>query len=133
MIKKFKNLLLIIITISCFGVFSNFILVKANVITSDLSAHLNQAGHISGPYNASTNETSMSRTAGIVVKTFLSLLGVIFMLLVIYGGFTYMNARGEEEKVNKGLAIIRYAIIGLIIITLSYAIWSLIIENYLTA
>jgi TRAP-type C4-dicarboxylate transport system permease small subunit len=57
------------------------------------------------------------------------MLGIIFIILVIYGGFTYMNARGEKDKVTKGIAIIRMAIIGLVIILGAYAIWHYIYLN----
>ncbi len=59
---------------------------------------------------------------GRAVQAFLSLLGVIFLVLTIYGGWTYMNARGDEKKVEDALGTIRHAIIGLIIILASYGI-----------
>jgi len=60
--------------------------------------------------------------AGQVITAITSLLGIIFILLTIYGGFLYMNARGNEEQTKKAKAIITQALIGLVIILAAYAI-----------
>ena len=52
---------------------------------------------------------------GSIVRVALSLLGVIFFALTIYGGFLWLYAGGNEEQVKKAKAIITRAIIGLII------------------
>ena len=57
-----------------------------------------------------------------VVKAFLSLLGIIFVVLMVWAGYNWMTAGGEEEKVNKAKNTIRRALIGIVIIIASYAI-----------
>jgi hypothetical protein len=91
---------------------------------------LKEAGTTEGPY-AEADEFTLASIIGKGVNVFLSMLGIIFIILVIYGGFTYMNARGEEEKVKKGIAIIRMAIIGLVIVLGAYAIWYYIYWNFI--
>ncbi len=59
---------------------------------------------------------------GNLIGSFISLLGVIFMVLMIYGGFKWMMARGQEEEIKSAQGIIRSAIIGLILILLAYTI-----------
>jgi hypothetical protein len=74
-------------------------------------------------YNkSSTNSSSFNTMIGLIIKAFLSLLGVVFLFLMIYGGWVYMTAQGSEQKVDEALRIIRTAIIGLIIILAAYAI-----------
>ncbi|MBU1870778.1 MAG: hypothetical protein ABH818_00180 [Patescibacteria group bacterium] len=36
-----------------------------------------------------------------IIKASLGLLGIIFVILMLYAGFTWMTAGGEEEKINK--------------------------------
>lgn len=60
--------------------------------------------------------------AGLVIKGILALLGIIFTCLIIYGGYLWMTAHGEEQRVTKAQATIRSAIIGLIIVLAAYAI-----------
>jgi hypothetical protein len=57
-----------------------------------------------------------------VISTFLSLLGIIFVILMIYGGYNWMTAAGDESKVTKAKETITRAIIGLIITVSAYAI-----------
>jgi len=57
-----------------------------------------------------------------VISAFLGLLGIIFLVLIIYAGFNWMTAQGDEEKVTKAKDTLTRAIIGLIIITAAYSI-----------
>ena len=43
-------------------------------------------------------------------------MGLLFMVLVIYGGWIWMSAQGNEERVTKGKTLIIQAVIGLAII-----------------
>lgn len=63
---------------------------------------------------------------GTIISTILGFLGVIFLILIILGGFRWMTAAGNEEQVNEALAIIRRAAIGLLIVVSSYGIWELV-------
>lgn len=59
---------------------------------------------------------------GRIIGAVLSLLGVIFLILMIYGGFIWMTARGNETKVTEAKDLITSALIGLIIVLAAYAI-----------
>ncbi len=68
------------------------------------------------------DQTGLANMIGIVIQAFLSLLGVILIALIIYGGYTWMMARGNEEKVQKAKDTLMRAIIGLVITAAAYAI-----------
>lgn len=70
-------------------------------------------------YNASATIGSIMAT---VIQAFLGLLGIIFVVLIVYAGYTWMTAAGEEQKIEKAKDTIQRAIIGLIIIAAAYAI-----------
>ncbi len=57
-----------------------------------------------------------------VIKGFLALIGVIFIILIIYAGYKWMTAEGNEDKVKEAKDTIQKAIIGLIIIIAAYSI-----------
>jgi len=59
---------------------------------------------------------------GKVVGALLAFVGVLFFILMIYGGFLWMTARGNEQEVTKAKDLIVSATIGLIIVLASYAI-----------
>ena len=68
-----------------------------------------------------------------IIQTFLGLIGVIFLILLVYAGVMYMTAGGEEEKVKKATTTIRRAIIGILIILCAYAISLFVVNAVLTA
>lgn len=59
---------------------------------------------------------------GNIIGSILAFTGIIFFLLIIYGGFTWMMARGNEQEVTKAKGMIESAAIGLVIILAAYAI-----------
>ncbi len=76
-----------------------------------------QAGYDINDQNQ-TPEAYISR----IITIILSILGVIFLGLTIYGGIVWMTAQGNEERVKKAKELITEAIIGLIIVIAAYAI-----------
>ena len=57
-----------------------------------------------------------------IIQIFLGFLGIIFVILIIYGGYLWMTSRGNEEQVKKAKDTLQKATIGLIIILAAYAI-----------
>ena len=66
--------------------------------------------------------TQLGKTVALVIKAFLSLLGIIFIILMMLAGFNWMTAEGDEQKVTKAKETIRTAIIGLFIVIAAYSI-----------
>ncbi|NCN07785.1 hypothetical protein GW933_03815 [Candidatus Falkowbacteria bacterium] len=66
---------------------------------------------------------------GTIIQTLLGFVGVLFIVLVIYGGFTWMTAGGDSGKVQKAKDTIIKATIGIVIIMASYAIVYTIINQ----
>ena len=71
---------------------------------------------------AGFNEISAGGLVATVISAVLGLLGVIFIVLMVYAGFLWMTARGNEDQVKKAVGIIQTAIIGLIIVIAAYSI-----------
>lgn len=63
-------------------------------------------------------------TAGmaVIIYIVLSLVGIIFLLLMMYGGYLWMTAQGNDQQVEKSKRIIISAILGLVIVMSAYAI-----------
>lgn len=53
---------------------------------------------------------------------FLGFLGIVAVIMVIYGGVLYVTAAGNQENIDKGKKIIMYAVIGIVIILLAFAL-----------
>lgn len=69
-----------------------------------------------------SDQGNLENVVGTIVNAALSLVGLIFLVLMVYAGFTWMLAQGDEGKIDKSKEIIKACIIGLIITASAYAI-----------
>lgn len=58
----------------------------------------------------------------LVIRSFLVIFSVIFFALIVYGGYTWMMAQGERDRVEKGMGILRNGIVGVVIIVAAWSI-----------
>ena len=57
-----------------------------------------------------------------VIQWVLGILALVAVVMIIIGGFQWMTAGGNEEKIEKAKKVISAAVIGLIIVLLAWAI-----------
>ncbi len=123
--KYFFHLSVLVLVL---GFFSFFFLTSASAQNlTDWKGVLDD-GAGAGGAGYKTELTSPEPVIGVVIKTLLSLLGVLFLILMIYGGFTWMTAMGGNEKVEKAKNTITAAVIGLILVLVSYAVSYFVIK-----
>ncbi|MBT4153148.1 MAG: hypothetical protein HOE53_00700 [Candidatus Magasanikbacteria bacterium] len=75
---------------------------------------------------AGVQQESPDVIVGTVINTFLTTVGLIFLLLMIYAGYLWMTARGEEAQVDKAKKIISNSLIGIVVVLSAFAITTLI-------
>ena len=56
-------------------------------------------------------------------------LPAIFQILVLWGGFKWMTAAGEESKIEEAKKLMGGGVIGLIIILAAYAITAFVVNQ----
>ncbi len=66
---------------------------------------------------------------GIVISTLLGIIGVVFLIIIVYAGMQWMLAQGEETKISHARSMIFQAIIGLIIVFAAYALTSYVVGS----
>ncbi|MCI0479221.1 pilin [Candidatus Uhrbacteria bacterium] len=66
---------------------------------------------------------------GNIIGGLMSLVGAILFVYLLYGGFRWMTAGGDEKKVGEARDVIKNAVIGLVIIVLAYAIATFVIDQ----
>lgn len=64
-----------------------------------------------------------------IIKIFLTFVGIIFLIMIILGGYKWMTAAGNEDKVKEAKTQLKTAIIGIIIILAAYVITDFIAEE----
>ncbi len=98
--------------------------------STSITDRLQNAGSgASGPY-AAADSTTLASIVGMVINVALSLLGIIFVILIVLAGFKWMMAGGNEDDVTKAKSSMQTAVIGLVVTLSAYAIWTFI-SNYL--
>jgi heme/copper-type cytochrome/quinol oxidase subunit 2 len=83
--------------------------------------------------DANLGSEDLTATIGLLISALLSVLGVIFLLLIIWSGFTWMTAAGDPKKVDKAKDILITSVVGLIILLSAYAISTFVIDSLATA
>ena len=78
-------------------------------------------------------EGTIQTRVGQILGAGLSLIGVIFFALMIYGGFLWMTAGGNEKATDEAKKRIMYGVIGLAIILAAYAIASFVVNSLVNA
>lgn len=79
-----------------------------------------------GGYGVLPAETNLPIIIGKVVGAILAMVGVIFFCLILWAGFGWMLAKGNEEEIGKAKETIFSAVLGLIVILGAYAITNLV-------
>ncbi len=75
------------------------------------------------------NENSDPRVIiGNVIKAALGIVGSLALVVFILGGFTWVTAAGNDEKIKKGKDMIIWASLGLAVIFTSYALVIFVIK-----
>jgi len=72
---------------------------------------------------------SIATIIGQVIYAILGFLGVVFIVLLIYGGFLRMTAQGDPNKIKQSMGIITSAVVGVIIILASYTITAFVLSS----
>ncbi|MDP2631062.1 MAG: hypothetical protein Q8P56_06700 [Candidatus Uhrbacteria bacterium] len=104
--------------------------VTAFALTAPVLENLNNA---SLPAWGAGAQTSIATIVGNIILAVLGLLGVIFTVLLIYGGFLWLTSAGEEDKAKKGTGLIFNAIIGALIVIAAYATTYFVLQKLVGA
>lgn len=107
----------------------------------DLDTQRCTAAELMRLYSACTNiEVGLSDiddpfpvVLGRIIRGLLGFLGVIFLILIMYGGILWMTSAGNEERISKAKKILANSAIGLFIIVVSFALATFIFDVIIKA
>jgi len=106
---------------------------KSRSVKELFNSGLKETGEKTGHAGSEITKAGALGGVGFVLKILLSLSGAIFLGLMIYSGFIWMNARGNDSEVSKAKDTIRNCIIGLLIVMSAYAITSFVGNSIMSA
>jgi len=125
-----KNIIILSALIVLTNLFCFFVLPAAAQTDIDIEIE-DQLSPIKDVYNPSgdVSPTTLSEVIARVIKVVLSLLGMIFLVLIIYAGFTWMTSAGNEDRIDKAKKIMAAAVIGLAIVLAAYVITAFVVNS----
>lgn len=97
---------------------------------ADLTTPLNNAG--SQPFGPpETNpDLAIGQRVSYVLSIFLGFLGTITFIIMLYGGFLWLTARGNDDQVATAKKYLFNGVIGTIIIMAAYSITFFITSRF---
>ncbi len=118
------------------GIFFVLLVGFGNVLPASTQSLLGSGGDPLGvSYQSGTglSNTDPRITVARILRLAMGFLGVIFFAIVIFGGYEWMTAAGNDEKISKAKKRIYSGAIGLLVILSSYSISYFIIRNLVNA
>ena len=103
------------------GVGGTFLINPALADTSLVEGQtgLSEVGSVFGGTRAEQDPRALIAN---IISIALGFLAVIFLGIVVVAGFQYMTAGGNQEKTTKALALLKNAVIGLVIVLAAWAL-----------
>lgn len=87
-------------------------------ITSDICTGSN-VGSSTSSCTTNSSTDSLKKLAASIISVFSILVGVVAVIMVIFGGFKYITSGGDSSSVSGAKNTLIYAIVGLIIVALA--------------
>lgn len=103
------------------------ILVSAQEPLGNLGSATGKAGEVATKAGVEKTKSPEVYATGIISGA-LAVLGIVFLILMVYGGFLWMTAKGDEGQAAKAKDTITMAVIGLMIVIASYAATQFIVK-----
>ncbi len=72
--------------------------------------------------DATNNEGDLKAIVKTILNFFLGFLGFVATIMVMYGGLLYVTGGNNDESIAKAKKIIMYAVVGILIILVSFAL-----------
>ena len=96
------------------------------------------------PWGSDTLKDNLQTTTGLgerdprdiaasVIRVILGFLGIVAVIIILLGGFKWMTAGGNEDKVGEAKKLITAGIIGLVIIVAAFAIATFVLNSLISA
>lgn len=105
-------------------------LLLGGVVFGDVALATDLTQNVTEQINAGADAAGFDRSAAAdprqvvtqIIQVALSFVAVLLIILILFAGFWYVTAGGDESKVEKAQKTLRSAIVGFVIVTLAYGI-----------
>lgn len=63
-----------------------------------------------------------------IISWIIGIVGIVLVVLFVYGGVVYATSAGNEDRIEMGKKIMLYAIIGVLIIAIAFAVSRYVVQ-----
>lgn len=98
-------------------------------LTSDELFGGTDASGVDFANNAGLGTADFTDTIARIIRVALSFLGIVAVVIILMGGFKWMTAGGNEDKVKEAKRLMIQGIIGLVIVLSAFAIAQFVITQ----
>ena len=122
-----KKTLIALLLVLSFGLVAPAILPNNNQVAyADAKTQIQSGLKAAGGDTKDTSGTLITS----VINVMLFIIGVLSVIMIVYGGILYVISAGDSGRVSKAKNTIMYAIVGLIVALLAYAIVNFVITRF---
>lgn len=119
----------VMISLSVALTFTNL---TANAATSSCDPSSGLSGGVGNCTSGSGTVSSLTGSDGVVttiINVMLFIIGILCVIMIIFGGIRYTTSNGEPDRVKGAKNTIMYAIVGLIVAMISWALVNWVFTN----
>lgn len=106
------------------GIFLVGIFVAHPAYAQEVSQNLSAVGQAAG-----LGTTGLYTIIARIIKVFFGILAAVALVLIIFAGYKWMTAAGDEKQIDEAKNILKNGVIGLVIISLSFAITQFVMSK----
>ena len=122
-----KKTLIALSLVLSFGLVAPAILPNNNQVAyADAKTQIQSGLKAAGGDTKDTSGTLITK----LINVMLFIIGVLSVIMIVYGGILYVISAGDSGRVSKAKNTIMYAIVGLIVALLAYAIVNFVITRF---
>ncbi|OGL30673.1 hypothetical protein A3F37_03555 [Candidatus Saccharibacteria bacterium RIFCSPHIGHO2_12_FULL_41_12] len=122
-------------SVSLFLAFFSPVFLSSSVYAADISNNLCKGADLRFSGNANCADTTKDSSAKLdklvtdIVNIFSVIVGVVAVIMIIYGGFRYIISGGDSSNVTNAKNTILYALVGLVVVALAQFIVKFVLSK----
>lgn len=131
--KYIKAVLIIFLIIFHFGVITVDVFAvdpPAKSAVANALDNLEDSATVSGVFQSTTSPAVI---IGNAINLLLTVMGLILLIIIVYGGITWMTAGGDEGNVKKARTMMIQGVIGMAVTLSAYALTQFVVDNIVEA
>lgn len=102
----------------------------STMVATRAFAQTNEIGNaVKNVQPSDVQNTSLETYISTIINVLLGLIGVVAVIMLIYGGFRYVLSAGNEKATSAAKDTILFAIIGIVVAVLAFAIVNFVIGS----